>query len=182
MRVLFFGLALFMLPTAASAKTYCERNPIYCKIMELQPRMNKSEAMKLSNLIAKAAKKHGVDPMVSVAILNQENNFRDKHTWQITKKIKNKCGEDSCTQTITETKEVFDMTIAQINVKTAADYNFDLVRLFEHDTEYAIDCHFTILKDKIRMCADLGDEAWSCYHSKTPVYREKYVELVSRYL
>jgi hypothetical protein len=81
-----------------------------------------------------------------------------------------------------EVKEVKDMGVAQINVNTASHYGFDLTRLFEHDMEYAIDCHFNILKDKINMCSAIGEDAWSCYHSTTPRHRLKYVVAVSRYL
>lgn len=137
--------------------------------------------MKVSNLIHKGAKSNGTDPLLSVAILNQENSFNEKHTWKITREVVKSCTDSACTEVITETHLVKDMTIAQINITTAKAYKLDLERLFAHDLEYAIESHFIILKSKIKQCAYLGDEAWSCYHSATPKFRMRYIEMVSRY-
>lgn len=168
--------------TTSYAKVDCETHKVYCKIIKLQPRMDKARAMELSNIIYKNAKEHNIDPMISVAILNQENRFRDIHTYEVERKEEAGCHMTSCVKKVVEHHEVADMTLAQINVRTAVGYGFDLQRLYDHDTEYAIECHMDILADKIKQCDHLGDMAWSCYHSVTPKYREKYVEMVSRYL
>lgn len=88
----------------------------------------------------------------------------------------------SCTKVITLHHEVADMSMVQINIRTAVAYGLDIQRLYNHDLKYAIDSHFLILKDKMKQCEHLGDQAWSCYHSKTPKYRDRYVDLVSRYM
>lgn len=181
MRKLFFVLPFLLFSTSAEAVN-CAKHPIFCKIKKLQPAMSKDRAMKLSNLIYKGAKKHGTDPMVSIAILNQESSFIDQHTFTIERDVKSSCNKNSCKEIVTEIHTVRDMTIAQINVYTAAEYGFDLDRLFSKDTEYALECHFKILESKIKMCSHLGSEAWSCYHSVTPKHRLKYVKDVSRYL
>lgn len=181
MKKLFFVLP-FLLFSTASFAVDCAKHPIFCKIKELQPSMSYERAMKLSNIIYKGALKHGTDPMITVAILNQESSFINQHTFTITRDVTRHCDHNSCKEVIKETHTVKDMTIAQINVYTAAEYGFDLDRLFNMDTEYALECHFKILEDKIKMCKHLGDEAWSCYHSATPKHRLKYVEMVSRYL
>ena len=160
----------------------CKTHRIYCKIVKLQPRINKAKAMKISNIIYTKAKSIGIDPMISVAILNQENRFRDVNTYQIDRKVVEKCDKKMCTKVITEVHRVADMGIAQINIKTAVDYGFDIKRLYDHDLEYALEVHFAILKSKIKMCKSLGNDAWSCYHSKTQEHRLKYIKMVSRYL
>jgi len=182
MRYLFLMLSISLLFTDIAQANNCEQHPIYCKIKKLQPNINKVRAMEISNYIHEFTKTNDIDPMISLAILNQENRFRDVHTYEIeyfTNPILN-C--HSCIKPTARLHyKIMDMGIAQINVQTAADYGFDLQRLYNHDLRYAISCHIAILKDKIKMCKKLGDYAWSCYHSKTPKHRLKYVELVSRY-
>ena len=67
--------------------------------------------------------------------------------------------------------EIYDLKRCQI----------DFIRLME-DEEYEIDWHLRILKKKMLMCRELGSEAWTCYHSKTPSVRKRYKKLVERYL
>jgi hypothetical protein len=138
--------------------------------------------MTISNLIYRKAKAHNIDPMISVAILNQENAFRDVHTYEVERDVSESCHAASCIRQVTEHHEVVDLGIAQINVRTAAHYKFDLQRLYEHDMEYAIDCHMAVLGDKMKQCKHLGNDSWSCYHSVTPKHRIKYIKMVSRYL
>ena len=166
----------------AYGKPNCKTHKIYCKIVKLQPKINKKFAMKLSNIIHKEARAKGIDPMLSVAILNQESSLRPQHTWKISKKEKKWCTPDDCFYEVDEIRKVFDMGIAMINIRTAISYGMDINKLFNHDLEYAIKSHFVILEDKIAQCAHLGDEAWSCYHSATPKWRKKYVKMVSRFI
>ena len=178
-----YFIVLMLLGFSANAYAVnCKTHKVYCKIVKLQPRINKAKAMKISNIIYRHATAIGVNPMVSVAILNQENRFRNVNTYQIDRKVVEECGEKMCSKTIVETHKVVDMGIAQINIRTAVDYGFDIKRLYDHDVEYALEAHFIILKSKIRMCSKLGVDAWSCYHSATPEYRLKYIKMVSRYL
>lgn len=160
----------------------CDTHKVYCRIVELVPSIDKDRAMKLSNLIYKEAKKYDIDPMISVAILKQENRFRDVHTYEVSKEVIEECYETSCVKRVHELHEVVDIGIAQINVRTAVYNGFDLQRLYSHDMEYAIQSHMFLLDKKIKMCKELGDEAWSCYHSKTPKFRKKYVKMVSRFI
>lgn len=166
----------------AFSKTNCNIHKIYCKIVELQPRIDKDFAMKVSNMIHKNASRYGLDPMLSVAILNQESSFRNINTFRIEKTVTQSCDESTCVKKVIEEHEVVDMGIAQINITTALDFDLDIERLFKLDTAYAIDAHFIILNAKIEMCDHLGDEAWSCYHSATPKHRLKYVKMVSRFM
>lgn len=172
-----YGAQLF-----AQHRRLCRKHPIYCRITKLRPKINKKFAMRLSNLIYKASKKYHIAPEISVAILFQESRFKQEHTFKIKTTSSDVCTKTACVHTIIEKQKVFDLGIAQINVNTAVYYGFDLKRLYKHDMEYAIDCHFHILADKIKQCSDLGDYAWSCYHSATPQLRDKYIKLVDQYM
>jgi len=178
----YFVIMMLLSFSASAYAVNCKVHKVYCKIVKLQPRIDKARAMEISNLVYHNAKKLGINPMISLAILNQENRFRDVNTYHISRDVKEVCNGKSCIKTIVEKHTVADMGIAQINIRTAVDYGFDIQRLYDHDLKYALDCHFAILKSKISMCKKLGNDAWSCYHSKTPEYRLRYIELVSRYL
>lgn len=167
----------------ASAETLnCSTHKLYCKIVEFNPRIDRSEAMNLSNKIYAKAKLNGVNPELALAILMHETGLRNINTYKTSTKVTESCTKTMCTKTTTEVSNVFDMGIAQINIGTAVDYGFDIERLYKLDMDYALDCYFVILKSKMKMCADLGDKAWSCYHSTTENYRLIYVDLVSRHL
>ena len=51
-----------------------------------------------------------------------------------------------------------------------------------NDLEYMVSTHFMVLLDKIKQCQHLGNEAWSCYHSRTEVLRKRYIRKVNRLL
>lgn len=180
MKAIIAALALTASYTAYAKD--CNTHKVYCRILKLTPKIDKDRAMKLSNLIYREAKKYDIDPMISVAILKQENRFRDVHTYETSRDVIEECYETSCVKRVNELHEVVDIGVAQINVKTAVYNGFDLDRLYSHDLEYAIECHMFLLNKKMKLCKELGEEAWSCYHSKTPQFRTKYVEMVSRFL
>lgn len=175
-------LASLMFGSVSVYSADCKNNPIYCRILKLNPHIDKSRAFWLSNEIHREAKAVGIDPMISVAILMQENAFKSENTFHVEIKTEKFCDEKGCYERTIENKKVADMGIAQINIGTAMAYKLDYERLFNLDTEYAIKCHFIILSDKMKMCAHLGKDAWTCYHSTTEHHRQRYKELVSRYL
>lgn len=160
----------------------CAKNPIYCRIIKLKPNIDKAWALKLSNIIHGEATKFKMDPFLSVAILMQESSLENINSFHKVETKDSTCDENGCYETIVSRKAVTDMSVAQININTAKHYGFDHEKLFSLDPEYAIQCHFIVLKDKIRLCESLGDEAWTCYHSTTEEFRVRYKELVSRYL
>lgn len=142
----------------------CDKHKIYCKVIELQPKIDKAFAMELSNIIYKKSKKYDIDPMLSVAILNQESSLRHVNS-------------------VHDTKHGMrvDLSIAQINLRTANNLKLDIGRLVDGDVDYALECHFAILKAKIKMCKD-QQHSWACYHSKTPEHKEAYRIKVQRFL
>jgi hypothetical protein len=75
-----------------------------------------------------------------------------------------------------------DYGLFQIHHNTAKAYGLNIKRL-KTDLYYNFRAHSRILKDKIKEChAAYGKLAWSCYHSKTPKYRLRYIEGVRRWL
>lgn len=176
-------LVMLLAPfTAEAAACDAANHPIYCRILKLNPRVNKDFAFRLSNIIHKEASKYNIDPMLSLAILMQENSFNEVNTFRVEEHIDRHCDEKNCYEVITKKKKAIDLGIAQINVRTALHYGLDINRLFDHDLEYAIQGHFRILSDKIRSCSHLGPEAWTCYHSATEDKRNIYLNLVERFL
>ncbi len=146
----------------------CQRNPIYCKIKTLNPKVNTEFALRLSGLISKYSRMFGTDPMLSVAIAMQETAFVNKNR---------------------STKgRVTDVGVFQLHVDTIAYLGIDIERL-KVDVDYQTYWHTKILKSKIRTCTaqrvklevEQGSE-WACYHSFTPTKRQVYIEDVGAYL
>lgn len=168
---------------AAKAETLdCKTHKLYCKIVEFNPRIDRAFAMEISNKLYAKAKLNRVNPELALAILMHETGLRNLNTYKTTTKVTESCSATDCTRVTTTVDKVFDMSIAQININTAVHYGFDIQRLYKLDMDYALDCFFVVLKDKMKMCSYLGNQAWSCYHSTTESYRNIYVDLVSRHL
>ncbi len=75
-------------------------------------------------------------------------------------------------------KDGYDYGYFQINRWTAGHFNVNLKRLM-NDVWYQTEAHLHILSVKIHECASLGSEAYSCYHSKTPHFRQTYAAKVN---
>jgi hypothetical protein len=166
-----------------SAKVYavnCEQNPLYCKILSLQPALDKTWAMEFSNLVGKAAKRYNLDPYRIVAIANQESGLKniDRCTNVIIFNEKNE--QNHGLKEFSIKTACADIGIFQINVATIQEYEFDIWKLKE-SVSYQIESHCKVLRDKIKMCKSLGENAWTCYHSKTKDLREEYQRLVDRF-
>lgn len=158
----------------------CEKHKVYCRIVELNPSVNRSYAFKLSNHIYKYANHYGIDPMLSVAIAAQENSFKNRTVEIISVRKETTCLNKKCKSQVYK-KRIYDIGLYQINERTAKAYNCDVERL-KVDIEYSVKCHFRILRSKMNQCKHLGEDSYSCYHSKTPEYREDYKEKVEKYL
>lgn len=159
----------------------CKLHKIYCKVMELQPLANPKWAMKFSNSLLRHAKKYNMDPWLSLAIAMQESSllFPEPRTKAIafTKTCDKKGQCKTSYQVITGHA---DLSIFQLHVNTILYHGIDPVRLKE-DLDYATDWHYRILKKKIAQCKHLGNQAWGCYHSRTPHLHANYVKKVNRY-
>ena len=174
--------ALFYSCSAKAATDNCKTHKLYCKIMEFNPKYDTAEALILSNKIYAKAKKAGIDPNIALAILIQESGLKNIHTYKTQSVVTQTCKNYVCTKVTTETTSVFDMTVAQINIKTAYYYGFDVARLYAFDMDYALDCFMVVLKDKISLCAKLDKyPTYSCFHSINDQYRLVYADLVEKH-
>jgi soluble lytic murein transglycosylase-like protein len=134
-------------------------NEIYKQIIRSNPRIDKQYAARLSQKIHKAAKKYEINARIYTAILAQESMFR---SGAINPKSK-------------------DYGIAQVHHKTAKAYGFDIDRL-TNDTKYSIKAGAKILGDIKKRYSHKEDTYWSRYNSSNPERRERYEELVRRYM
>lgn len=133
----------------------------------LQPALTPARSTELSALLHE----YSPAPWTSAAILMQESSLKDTHVF--------KTGYDTGKRKVVRT--LFDAGIAQVNVNTAVHHGCNLEGLAGHDTREAIRCHSRVLRAKLDACRQLGVDAWSCYHSATPVFRLKYVADVKRW-
>lgn len=162
-------LGLLILPLSQAKVGH----PIYNKIVKLKPSINKSFAMRLSNLIHKYSRKYGQDPMLSVAIAKQESGIRSISRKETVVVFKDKKPE--------LIKGYTDICIFQIHVRTAKNYGLDMYKLHTN-LDYCVEQHFKIMKKKRKMCKKLGKDSWTCYHSTTEFFRLQYKQLVERYM
>lgn len=170
---------------AAPAQVDCVRNPIYCAITKLRPDIDRDLAMELSNHISKYSKAYGTDPLRTVAIAMQESTLKNIHRKQAVVTVTEECSEtppshQSCVEYSKVTWGYTDIGIYQFHAATIQAYGMDALRLRD-DLAYATEQHCFLLAVKMRECAGLGQESWSCYHSATESYRTKYVRMVNRY-
>ena len=177
---------LFMFSGLAQARPVdCSKHKIYCAISDLQPKVDKTFAMELSNLIYREAKKAKIDPMISVAIAMQETSLKHRLNRKqrvIVEKIVVNCDSSEKCVPVKKYEIVSgytDMGLFQFHVDTITAYKLDLNKL--ENLEYVVKSHFKILKDKIKQCKRFGKQAWTCYHSSTPKYRNRYYNDVMKH-
>lgn len=180
MKILMILLALFT--SSSLLAVDCEKNKLYCTIMDLQPSADPAWAMRLSNYIYKYSKQYGTDPYRSIAIAMQESGLKNINRKEAVLIEDSICdAEGACVDSYRSVEGLTDIGVFQFHVKTIMnDSSFDLVRL-RTDLEYATKRHVKFLKEKMEACSHLKDESWSCYHSVTPKYRKQYVKHVNRY-
>lgn len=149
------ALLVLVISGPAYSQVNCDTHRIYCAIVKINPHVDRGVAMELSNHLYRYSSRYGTNPLRSVAIAAQESMFRHVSTDQ-------------------------DIGMFQINIGTIEAYNIDRDRL-ETDFEYAVRTHVWLLAKKKEYCADLEEEAWTCYHSRTEKHRLVYRDLVNRY-
>ena len=161
----------------------CKKSPLYCKILKFKPKIDKAFARKISSKIYTKAKEAGIDPNVALAVLQHESGLRHVNTYKTTTQSTESCTKTMCSKVSTEVSNVFDVSIAQLNINTINHYNFDLKRLYKGDVDYALDCFMFVLSDKINICKKLNKTPYySCYHSINDGYRFLYIEFVNKLL
>jgi len=161
----------------------CKKASLYCKIIKFKPSIDKILARKLASKISIKAKAAGIDPNVALAVLQHESGLRHVNTYKTTTQSTESCTKTMCSKVSTEVSNVFDVSIAQLNINTINHYNFDLKRLYKGDVDYALDCFMFVLSDKINVCKKLNKTPYySCYHSINDGYRFLYIEFVNKLL
>ena len=165
-------VTFFILAAMLSAKAECD---VYCKLSQLRPDMDRLTVSRIAKVFTQYAKKHGQNPVLSVAIGMQETGLRqvnrpkniivfnpDGITWRIE-------------------RGVTDVCMFQFHVDTIVDMGIDPIKL-KDNVEYCVEQHFKLMKIKRNLCSDLGEDSWTCYHSKNPKLRQNYKKMVARYI
>ena len=167
----------------------CNKHKIYCAIVNLQPKVDKKYAMKLSNEIYKYSKIYKISWKRSVAILMQEtsiikglNNVQKGLVKKTICHAETSYVEKSTCETIYEVQNLItDIGPWQFSVHTVLLYDMNPEKV-ENDLAYSTEWHFKILKGKLKACAKRYPEtAWACYNTASPTKHRIYVQLVDRY-
>lgn len=173
---------LYFSPQPALAKVSCARNPIFCRIVSLQPDIDNRFAFDLSNYIYIYSKKFKTNPYISVAIAMQESS------------IQNIDRKDFITTDYGYVVyDIADIGVFQINIKTIRNLKkigwYINIPRFIKDIRYQTYWHIRLLKRKMDICANNryklmvapGNE-WSCYHSFNYANRIDYYVHVHQFL
>lgn len=176
-------IGIMFFASTAYGKVNCNIHKLYCAIVKLKPKINKKFAMKLSNSIYKASKKHKVDPYRAIAIMRQESsiNMNARNTGSKSKSHK-ECDEwEKCTIVKTTTTKTTDFGLFQFHIKTMQIHDLDIKQVMT-DMNFTVDFAIAMIAGKIRMCSKLWpDTPWACYNSATNIKHQAYVKLVNKY-
>ena len=156
------------------AEIDCDKNPIYCNILDKKPDMVPSKAMELSNTIYKYSKKYKQNPHISVAIGMQETGLKQANREQ------NIIVFDDSDKGWSVVKGYSDVCMFQFHVNTIVAHNLNPIKL-KNDLDYCVEQHFKLMQQKRKICSHLGKDSWTCYHSVNKIPREFYKKLVERY-
>lgn len=179
---LFFILCFFFVIIEAQTNSpqECSDPTLYCRILKLKPNIDHQWAKHFAILLAKYGKEYHMDPWRSLAIAMQETSLRDIHRKHTIIIFYEQCQGKKCIAHYRYVDGYSDLTVFQFHTRTIVGYQLDPVKL-SNNLDYAVQEHFLLLREKMKQCEDLGAEAWTCYHSKTPIFREQYEKLVDRY-
>ena len=191
-----FNLILIISEAQADFST---QHPIYNRLIELQPRINKKLGMSISNAIHQCHKRIGFDKFILVSMYNQESsiNYKAKNCLkgilendaldEILRIVQLNADNVDHTKLRGELTNIplrvcFDLGIGQINVNTALRHTqcSDLKRLIT-DYKYNISCSCKVLEDFQKRYAHKDAYWWTRYNASSPVKREIYRQLVMRY-
>ena len=173
-------LLLLLLFNLSAFGRNLNKHPIYSQIIKNQPKIDKKYAMKLSNIIYKAAHKYKGDSVLAVAIATQETGIKNKHRRQNVIQFFEKCDEEKCAEDWKIIRGVSDVCMFQFHVNTIVNYDIDPIKL-KNDINYCVDWHFKLMNIKKKLCRKMN-KPWACYHSKNKHLRNMYIKLVERYL
>ena len=184
-------IALFSL--FYSITTYSAEHPIYNRIIDLKPDIDKRKAFDLSNQIYKCHKKTGLDKYILLSMYFQESsldfNAKSKATGLLSKKgikeLENLIRKHSIVVNDFKlrsdlkkaiVKVIQDFGVTQINYKNVMRLCPNKSRLLS-DIKYAVDCSCKLLSE-IKSKYKHEKRWWSRYHSSTKKYRDRYEHMV----
>lgn len=163
-------LPLFLMGTLTSKAfskqlDLCDKNPIFCRIVKNNPKIDLNYAMDLSDTIYNISLKYNIKSNKLIAIFAQESMYKLNAVNHKTK----------------------DYSIGQINIKTINRYKFDKDRLL-YDLDYAVECSAKVLSDLKKRYSHREKDYWCRYNvgtGKQASIENKckiYIDLVNRYL
>jgi len=172
-------IILSMLLTTSIYGVECSKHPIYCQIKKNSPKLSKKYAMKLSNVIYKAARKHKIPANIYTAILKQESGYSLR-----AKGCHRGIVQDSSSN-FKEMKVCADFGISQVYYRTAYRYGFDISKLTT-DLEYSVNAGAQVLSG-FKRYSRKDKDYWTRYNcgSRSTTKRDTcqiYKKLVERYL
>lgn len=171
-----------------------KKHPIYAQIIQNKPSIDKTYAMKLSNIIYKMHLKYHIPTRVFTAILMQESGYtlsaKGCHSG-IIQKDSEICNSDKyvadpimCSEP--EVRVCTDFGISQIYYKTAKRFGFSLEKLTK-DLEYSVESGAKVLTDFMKRYEAKDIDWWTRYNCGTKGSTKRdtcqiYKRLVKRYL
>jgi hypothetical protein len=156
---------------------------LYSRVLELRPDIDETWALRFAYLLQIYTSRYDLDPYRAIAIAMQESSLREVHRKTTVIKYQKTCEKNSteCKNVAIISEKYSDFGIFQFHVRTIDAYGYDLEKLKNHDLEYAVMRYCQLMQEKLRICRNLGETAWTCYHSTTPKLRKNYEKLVNRY-
>jgi len=196
-KILFVFAGLY----SGSLFSECRRNPVLCQIKQnIKLRhldIPNKQAVKLSNLVNKAAAEHKVPARLLAAILMQESKYdvgaKNCSNYNIKTKLSvldlanaNEFSRQDVlafanNSTVTKkVKKCVDFGIGQINIRTIDAYGFILEKLLK-DIEYSVLASAKVLSDFKYMYSRQENDWWTRYNASNPEKRQEYKALVMKY-
>ena len=172
------SLVFFMMvitPAYADKSVNCDHHPIYCQIIKNKPTIDKGFAMRLSNILYHASRKHNIPANIYTAILMQESTYRleakNCHRGILVDNVQKENIVKICS----------DFGISQIYYKTAKLFEFSINQLTS-DLEYSVEAGAIVLAEFHKRYGHREINWWTRYNSSTAVKRNIYRQLVEQYI
>lgn len=166
------SMLLFFFTTASHGYDI-KNNPIYHSILVLNPKIDKRDAFKYSNIIYKYSSVYQIDPFLIVAITRQESYINLNTVREV---IISDIHLDKKTNKFIKKVEITDFCMMQINKQNVISKNLDPERLIR-DPDYCIHEGIKILSFFKKFN---GSEEfwWTRYNSPNDTHREIYKKYV----
>lgn len=167
-------ILILLILTSTIAQAYdVKNNPIYHSILVLNPKIDKRDAFKYSNIIYKYSNLYKIDPFLIVAISRQESYINLNTVREV---IISDIELDKKTNKFIKKVEVTDFCMMQINKQNVISKNLDPERLIR-DPDYCIHEGVKIL-NFFKKFSESEEFWWTRYNSPSDNHREIYKKYV----